>query len=70
MLHADQIRARALHDLSRAREALALIGELAESPAHDGTMRSIARLARAALAGATPPDLAFTPGEDHEGGKP
>ena len=62
------MRALALHDLTRAREALDLIRALAEVPAPDpaAALKSIARLARAALAGATPPDSAFTPGEDHK----
>jgi hypothetical protein len=69
--HADHIRARALHDLSRAREALALIRDIAEAPADaPPALRSIARLARAALAGATPPDPAFLHGEDHKGDTP
>ncbi|CAG9258482.1 conserved hypothetical protein [Paraburkholderia unamae] len=68
MHHADHLRARALHDLSRAREALALIRDIAEAPADaPPALRSIALIARAALAGATPPDAAFLHGEEHKG---
>jgi hypothetical protein len=64
--HADHIRARALHDLTRAREALALIRDIAEcSPVAD-SLPNIARIARGALAGATPPDAAFVQGEQHD----
>jgi hypothetical protein len=72
VMHADRIRARALHDLLRAREALDLIRALAETPARDpaAALQSIARLARAALSGATPPDPSFFHGEDHKGDTP
>ncbi|MCI0152359.1 hypothetical protein KNO81_41930 [Paraburkholderia sediminicola] len=43
-MRSDQIRERALHDATRLRDALAL------------TLPDIARIARAALAGWTPPD--------------
>jgi hypothetical protein len=70
VMHADHIRARALHDLSRAREALALIRDIAESTPVVNSLPTIARLARAALAGATPPDPALLHGEDHKGDTP
>ena len=70
VLHADQIRARALHDLTRAREALALIRDIAEAHPCADSLRSIARLARAALAGSAPPDPAVAHGEDHKGDAP
>ncbi|WP_233872407.1 hypothetical protein [Paraburkholderia adhaesiva] len=70
VMHADQIRARALHDLKRAREALALIRDIAESAPVADSLPNIARLARAALVGTTPPDPAFVQGEEHERGKP
>lgn len=70
VLHADHIRARALHDLSRAREALALIRDIAECTPVADSLPTIARLARAALAGATPPDPSFLHGEDRKGDTP
>ena len=64
--HADHLRARALHDLARAREALALIRDIAECPPVADSLPNIARVARAALAGATPPDPCFLHGEEHQ----
>jgi hypothetical protein len=64
--HADHLRARALHDLTRAREALDLIREIAEAPAQVDSLPRIALLARGALVGATPADPAFVPGEQHD----
>lgn len=69
-MHADHLRARALHDLCRAREALALIRDIAESHASADSLRSIARLAHAALVGASPPDPALLRDEHHAGDKP
>ncbi|WP_434107664.1 hypothetical protein [Paraburkholderia caffeinilytica] len=68
IMHADRLRARALHDLTRAREVLDLIRALAEVPTRNPAtaLQSIARLARVALAGATPPDPSFTQGEEHD----
>jgi hypothetical protein len=67
VLHADHIRARALHDLTRAREALALIRDIAEAAPCADSLRNIARLARAALAGSAPPDPAVALSEEHKG---
>lgn len=66
ILHADQLRARALRDLSRAREALDLIREIAEVAPRPESLPSIGRLARAALAGVTPADPGLAHPETHE----
>jgi len=65
--HADHLRVRALHDLARAREVLSLIRDIAECASLADSLPNIARLARAALAGATPPDPSFLHGEEHRG---
>lgn len=67
MAHADHLRARALHDLTRARAALDLIREIAEARTRSDALPAIACIARAALVGATPPDPSFAQGEEHEG---
>ncbi|MBB5408579.1 hypothetical protein HDG34_002516 [Paraburkholderia sp. HC6.4b] len=56
MIRSDQIRARALHDAARLRDALALIADLAEGTHSAMTLPDIARIARAALVGPEPPD--------------
>ena len=55
--YADQLRARALHDVKELREALDLIAEMAEkTPQRPDALAEIARIARCALVGTTPPD--------------
>ncbi|CAG9241118.1 conserved hypothetical protein [Burkholderia diffusa] len=54
--YADGLRARALHDVSRLREALALIADIAEAPGGAQALPAIARLARSALVVCAPPD--------------
>ncbi|CAE6856925.1 hypothetical protein R75461_07762 [Paraburkholderia nemoris] len=63
VMRSDQIRERALHDATRLREALALIAQMAEGTTSALTLPDIGRIARAALAGWTPPDpkLALNP---------
>lgn len=56
MVHADHLRARALHDVTRLREALATIADMAEKSASALVLPDIARLARSALVGSTPED--------------
>lgn len=56
MVRSDQMRARALHDAARLREALALIATMAEGTHSALTLPDIARIARAALVGAEPAD--------------
>jgi hypothetical protein len=56
MVRSDQMRARALHDAARLREALALIAQLAEGTTSALTLPDIARIARAALVSAEPED--------------
>ncbi|MFL9998733.1 hypothetical protein PQR34_45405 [Paraburkholderia sediminicola] len=64
MLHANQIRQRALHDAQRLREALDLILRKAEGPPRKGVLGEIAYIARNALVDATPPDPDFIPGDE------
>ncbi|OLL27452.1 hypothetical protein BTH42_31905 [Burkholderia sp. SRS-W-2-2016] len=56
VIRSDQIRARALHDADRLREALALIADIAEGSTTANSLPNIARIARAALVGAEPAD--------------
>lgn len=56
VIRSDHIRARALHDAARLRDALALIAEMAETSTSALMLPDIARLARAALVGSTPAD--------------
>jgi len=66
IVHADHIRARALHDLTRARMALDTIREIAEARTRADALQVIACIARAALAGSTPPDPSLVQGEEHD----
>jgi hypothetical protein len=71
--HAEQLRARAVHDVPRLRHALHLIALIAEHE-HTGKCASerrahalhrIAQLARSALVVSTPPDADCGPDTDH-----
>ena len=67
--HAEQLRARAVHDVPRLRHALHLIDQLAESGCRgercEHVLHRIAQLARSALVVSTPPDLDGGPDTDH-----
>ncbi|MDR6384951.1 hypothetical protein [Paraburkholderia caribensis] len=54
--YADHLRARALHDVTRLREALACIAETAEQSKSALVLPDIARIARTALVGSVPAD--------------
>jgi hypothetical protein len=54
--YADGLRAHGLHDVSRLREALALIADMAEAPGGAQILPEIARLARSALVVCALPD--------------
>ncbi|KDR31770.1 hypothetical protein BG60_29025 [Caballeronia zhejiangensis] len=55
-MRSDHMRARALHEAARLREALALIADLAERTTSALVLPDIARLARSALIGSAPAD--------------
>ncbi|KVS50673.1 hypothetical protein WK39_27825 [Burkholderia cepacia] len=65
VLHCDHIRARALHDLTRLREAVHQITKLAECPACPDTLAEIARVARNALIASTPAEADHSHDTDH-----
>jgi hypothetical protein len=75
-MHCEQLRFRALHDVTRLREVMQRIAEQADQGHTQGSamaLRSlldeIGILARAALAGATPPDHEWTSDHDHSHGQ-
>jgi hypothetical protein len=76
--HAEQLRARAVHDVPRLRHALHLIAQIAEREAGSApggcgherergphALHRIAQLARSALVVSTPPDVDCGPDTDH-----
>ncbi|CAE6958887.1 hypothetical protein [Paraburkholderia domus] len=56
VIRSDHIRARALHEVARLREALSLIADMAETSTSAMTLPDIARIARTAIVGSTPAD--------------
>lgn len=56
VIRSDHIRARALHDAARLREALSLIADMAEKSASALILPDIARVARAAMVSSIPAD--------------
>ncbi|SMG61312.1 hypothetical protein [Paraburkholderia susongensis] len=63
---AEEARDVALQNLSRARKALDQIAAIAEAPLQHDSLRSIARLAEAALVGTVRADPDYVSGEQHE----
>ncbi|MEK7941716.1 hypothetical protein AAB984_27225 [Burkholderia contaminans] len=65
ILHCDHIRARALHDMTRLREVVSQIADLAERSTRPAALAEIARLARNALIASTPVDSNHSHDTDH-----